>query len=129
MINSDFSMTILYVNNVPKSAQFYQQILTAASVELSPTFCLFVLENGLKLGLWSKYTVEPVLQQLDLVSSSEVLFTVSGKRMVDDLYQRWEMELEVTIVHQPQQLDFGYAFVGLDIDGHRLRVCYLKSDE
>lgn len=129
MINSDFSMTILYVNNVPQSAQFYQQILNAAPVELSPTFCLFVLENGLKLGLWSKHTVEPALSQLDLVSSSEVLFAVSDKGMVDDLYERWGMKLNVTIAHKPQQLDFGYAFVGLDIDGHRLRVCHLEDDE
>lgn len=103
--------------------------LNAAPVEFSPTFCLFVLENGLKLGLWCKHTVEPALQQYDSVASSEVLFAVSGKQNVDDLYQRWGMELEVTITHKPQKLDFGYAFVGLDIDGHRLSVCYLESDE
>ncbi|CCJ78133.1 FIG00553586: hypothetical protein [Cronobacter muytjensii 530] len=57
MLTAD--MSILYVQNVVKSAEFYATLLDAEPVEQQPTFALFVLDNGFKLGLWSCYTVEP----------------------------------------------------------------------
>ena len=50
------SMTILYVDNAEQSGAFYARLLDQQPVEASPTFLLFVLTNGLKLGLWSKHT-------------------------------------------------------------------------
>jgi len=49
MTHPDF--TILYVDNPPASTEFYKALLGAEPVEASPTFSLFVLQNGMKLGL------------------------------------------------------------------------------
>jgi catechol 2,3-dioxygenase-like lactoylglutathione lyase family enzyme len=49
----------LFVENPSESAAFYRKLLELEPVWEKPTFVMFVLPNGLKLGLWSKATVEP----------------------------------------------------------------------
>jgi hypothetical protein len=56
---TDPNFIILYVDNPSVSADFYAGLLGKTPVESSPTFAMFILESGLKLGLWSKHTVEP----------------------------------------------------------------------
>ncbi|WP_338090072.1 hypothetical protein [Pectobacterium punjabense] len=41
---------------------------------------------------------------------------------VDTIYQEWK-ELGVKFALEPINLEFGYTFVAIDPDGHRLRVC------
>ena len=53
------SYILLYVENPTASAAFYAELLGRAPVEASPTFMMFVLTSGVKLGLWSRDTVEP----------------------------------------------------------------------
>jgi catechol 2,3-dioxygenase-like lactoylglutathione lyase family enzyme len=57
MVHPDF--TILFVDNPLASADFYQSLFGVEPVEKSPTFTLFVLNTGMKLGLWSRHTAEP----------------------------------------------------------------------
>lgn len=47
-------MIILYVDHPQNSVAFYQRLLSQAPVEQSATFALFVLNNGFKLGMWSR---------------------------------------------------------------------------
>lgn len=49
MNHPDF--VILYVDNTSASTGFYRDLLGAEPVENSPTFSLFVLSTGMKLGL------------------------------------------------------------------------------
>ena len=42
--------TILYVASPANSAAFYQRILNVDAVELSPTFAMFILPSGGRLG-------------------------------------------------------------------------------
>jgi hypothetical protein len=56
-------------------------------VESSPTFVLFVLPSGLKLGLWSRHTAEPKV--LAYGGSSELAFSVPDRSVVNDLYADW----------------------------------------
>ena len=53
------NFVILYVDSPERSGAFYGALLERQPVETSPTFVLFVLDNGFKLGLWSRHTVEP----------------------------------------------------------------------
>lgn len=53
------NFVILYVDSPEKSGAFYASLLGRQPVEASPTFAMFVLDNGFKLGLWSRHTVEP----------------------------------------------------------------------
>ncbi|EOI3530532.1 VOC family protein [Cronobacter dublinensis] len=126
MLTAD--MSILYVHNVLKSVEFYATLLGAQPVEKQPTFALFVLDNGFKLGLWSCYTVEPVVNQRAPVPAGEIVFKVQAREEVDHFYTLWCMERQATVIQTPVELDFGYTFAVVDPDGHRLRVCFLNPE-
>jgi predicted enzyme related to lactoylglutathione lyase len=117
-------MTLLYVDNPETSAAFYRRLLGQAPVELSPTFALFVLSNGLKLAMWSKHSVEPAATATG--GGGEIGFMCELPQQVDVLYQRWS-EQGLKMIQPPVTLDFGYSFVACDPDGHRLRVYSLSE--
>lgn len=118
------NMTLLYVDNPENSAVFYRRLLGQAPVELSPTFALFVLSNGLKLAMWSKHSVEPAATATG--GGGEIGFMCELPQQVDVLYQRWS-EQGLKMIQPPVMLDFGYSFVACDPDGHRLRVYSLSE--
>jgi hypothetical protein len=51
------NFVILYVDQPQQSGAFYSALLGRQPVETSPTFVLFVLDNGFKIGLWSRHNV------------------------------------------------------------------------
>jgi predicted enzyme related to lactoylglutathione lyase len=110
---------ILYVDNPGRSAAFYQSLLGRAPVESSPTFAMFALDAGVMLGLWSRHTVEPAATATG--GGHEVCFPVEGKPRVDELHADLSKR-GLAIAQAPVALDFGYTFVALDPDQHRLRV-------
>jgi catechol 2,3-dioxygenase-like lactoylglutathione lyase family enzyme len=110
---------LLYVDNPATSAAFYADLLDLQPVESSPTFALFVLDTGVKLGLWSRKTVEPRAQAFG--GCTELAFGVADRSVVNDMYADWSAR-GVSIAQRPTALDFGYTFVAVDRDGHRLRV-------
>ncbi|WP_437882440.1 VOC family protein [Pseudomonas sp. LRF_L74] len=110
---------ILYVNDPLASADFYAGLFGKAPVEAAPTFALFVLDAGLKFGLWSKRDVEPAVNAIgDL---GEVVFPVADRATVDTTHANW-LAKGIRVAQAPVKMDFGYTFVALDPDGHRLRV-------
>jgi catechol 2,3-dioxygenase-like lactoylglutathione lyase family enzyme len=116
---------LLYVDSPATSANFYSRLLEKSPIELSPTFALFVLESGLKLGLWSRHTVEPAAQAAG--GGGELAFSVADDQTVDTLHAEW-IKQGLAIAQAPVALDFGYTFVALDPDGHRLRVFALAPE-
>ncbi|WP_411703746.1 VOC family protein [Edaphovirga cremea] len=78
---------MLYVDSPAKSADFYTRLFGKKPVEASPTFALFILDSGIKFGLWSKHTVEPAAQMTG--GGGEVAFSVVDSEQVDDTYSRW----------------------------------------
>lgn len=117
-------MIILYVYHPQNSVAFYQRLLGQAPVEQSATFALFVLNNGFKLGMWSRQGVEPAATAGG--GGGEICFMCEQPQQVDALYNRWR-EMGLTIAQAPRELDFGYSFVAQDPDGHRLRVYTLSE--
>jgi predicted enzyme related to lactoylglutathione lyase len=113
------SYVLLYVKSPLESAKFYQKLLETEPVELSPTFALFVLSSGLKLGLWDTSTVLPATQ--NAVPCGELGMTVADRAALDTTCKTWESQ-GLEIVQQPTDMGFGYTFVALDPDDHRLRV-------
>ncbi|HLB40515.1 MAG TPA: VOC family protein [Candidatus Babeliales bacterium] len=121
MLNSNLGFVLLFVTNPQKSAEFYQQIFGLKPVEISPTFAMFPLANGVMLGLWSKYTAEP--QVTAPAGAMDIGFPVDD---VDAMYDSLGAQ-QVTIVQKPTDMDFGRTFVLLDPDGHRIRVYKLHA--
>lgn len=117
MTHPDF--TILYVDNPPASTQFYKALLGTDPVESSPTFSLFVLQNGMKLGLWSRHTVEPKASVTG--GGGELAFRVENDAQVDETFAGWQVK-GVPMLQQPAKMEFGYTFTATDPDNHRLRV-------
>ena len=115
----DPNYVLLYVVNVPASAAFYAELLGREPVESHPTFALFVLGSGVKLGLWLKSNVEPAAA--GSIGGSELAFTVADAQAVHARHEAWAQR-GLSIAQAPTELDFGLTFVALDPDGHRLRV-------
>jgi catechol 2,3-dioxygenase-like lactoylglutathione lyase family enzyme len=116
---SDPNFIILYVDNPIQSARFYADLLGKPALESSPTFAMFALENGVMLGLWSRYTVEPGTAAV--AGAMEIAFAVADNDAVKRTYADWGGR-GLRIAQTPTDLDFGHTFVALDPDGHRLRV-------
>ena len=112
-------MTILYVANPPASARFYSDLLHAEPVESSPGFAMFVLQGGLKLGLWKRAEVMPAVTAAS--GGSELCMAVADVAAVEATHNDWKSR-GITIAQAPADMDFGRTFTALDPDGHRLRV-------
>ena len=115
----DPNFLILYVDNAAASAAFYTELLGRAPIEASPTFAMFALESGVKLGLWAKHTVEPAVSAAG--GGAELAFAVDSDEAVDARHAEWS-ERGLAVLQAPVRMDFGYTFLALDPDGHRLRV-------
>ncbi len=117
MNHPDF--VILYVDNTAVSTSFYRDLLGAEPVENSPTFSMFVLSTGMKLGLWSRHTALPTVTGES--GGSEIGFRVDAAADVDRIYADWTKR-SMRVLQTPVTADFGYTFTVTDPDGHRLRV-------
>ena len=115
----DPNFVILYVASPAKSAAFYGDLLGKKPVEASPTFAMFALDSGVMLGFWSRETVEPTVAAAP--GGSEVAFTVSDSDAVRATHADWRRR-GLAVAQEPTAMDFGFTFVALDPDGHRLRV-------
>ena len=115
----DFSFLILYVDNPPKSAAFYADLLERKVHEQSPTFAMLPLSDAIMLGLWARQAVEPAAT--GAVGAGEIAFTAADAAALSNLHDQWAAR-GLTIVQAPTKMDFGTTFVALDPDGHRLRV-------
>jgi catechol 2,3-dioxygenase-like lactoylglutathione lyase family enzyme len=116
---TDPDLIILYVNDTAASEAFYADLLGRPPVESSPAFALFVLANGLRLGLWARHTVEPTATMAG--GSGELCIALDGDAAVDALHADWQGR-GLTFAQAPTRMEFGHTFVALDPDGHRLRV-------
>lgn len=117
MIDPDF--IILYVNNPAISADFYAELLGKTPIHASPNFAMFMLDSGVRLGLWAKHDVEPAA--LMTGGGGEIAFPAVSNEAVETMLSDWSKR-GLIIAQTPTEMDFGYTFVALDPDGHRLRV-------
>lgn len=113
------NFTILYVENPLSSGRFYTELLGIEPIEASPTFVLFLLNNGLLLGLWSRHTIEPAADSGAF--GGEIAFRYASYEEIDKIYADWTAR-GISNLSKPQTLEFGRSFVAIDPDGHRLRV-------
>lgn len=115
------SYNLLYVDDAPRSRDFYADLFGQRPVEDSETFVLFVLPNGLKFGLWKNSGVVPAANR---PGGFELGLPVDSRHEVDQVAGAWQAK-GIEILQEPQDMDFGRTFTALDPDGHRLRVFHL----
>jgi predicted enzyme related to lactoylglutathione lyase len=117
MTNPNF--VLLYVADPIRSAVFYEPILKAKPVEKSPGYSMFVLDGRLKIGFWKRDEVQPEAEGAP--GSMELVFAEASDAAVDERFAQWTGE-GIVIAQKPTRMEFGYTFVGLDPDRHRLGV-------
>lgn len=114
---------LLAVADPLASRRFYSGLLGIEPVESAKTFVLYVLPNGMKLGLWTKDEIEP--KPLP-VGGVEVTFSEDDEEAVRATHADWSGKAKV--LQEPVAMDFGFTFVVEDPDGHRLRVFARAAD-
>ena len=115
---TDVSFILLYVEDVAASEAFYAKLLGRPAIESSPTFAMLPAAPGLMLGLWRRDGVEP---KAGAPGGGEIAFSLESETAVEAAHAEWAARGAI-IAQPPTRMDFGYTFVGLDPDGHRLRV-------
>jgi len=116
---TDPNFVILYVKDPSASAAFYADLLGRAPAEASPTFAMFALSSGVMLGLWSQDNVAPAVTAQP--GGGELAIAVADADAVRAAHADWSRR-KLKIAQAPTAMDFGFTFVALDPDGHRLRV-------
>lgn len=109
---------LLYVDDPAASARFYGGLLGKDPLDARPGFAMFMLDNGMRLGLWGKDTVSP---SPNTPGGFEIGWPVAHNADVDQLAGDWAAG-GITILQMPENMSFGRTFTALDPDGHRLRV-------
>jgi hypothetical protein len=122
MPNLDY--LLLAVKDPCKSAELYDQILGVKPVESAPTFVLYVLPTGFKIGLWAAAEMKPEPRPSGGV---ELSFSLADEGSVRETYAAWK-KLGLSVVQEPTRMDFGFTCVLADPDGHRLRPFVLAED-
>ncbi|GEO85431.1 MULTISPECIES: VOC family protein [Alphaproteobacteria] len=112
------NLIILYVDDPDRSAAFYESLLGARPVERSPAFAMFIFPGGIKLGLWSRKAVEPVVA--GGTGAFEIDVPLSNAAEVDAVFARLSTAGH-TILLTPTDMEFGRNFVVADPDHHRIR--------
>jgi catechol 2,3-dioxygenase-like lactoylglutathione lyase family enzyme len=115
---------LLAVADPAASAKLYTRLLGIPPVDASPTFVLYVLPNGIKIGLWLKDEIEPLV---GTTGGLDISFSEPDQAAVNTTYAAWK-DLGVTVLQEPVDMDFGFTFTVADPDGHRLRVFTLKDN-
>ncbi|MBK9082294.1 MAG: drug:proton antiporter [Rhizobiales bacterium] len=109
---------LLFVEDPAVSAGFYARALGRAPLETSPTFVMFALGGGWRLGLWRREGVQP--SPTAGAFGGEIGVPVEVERLEP---LRAALEAAGARIAQPiVAADFGPNFLALDPDGHRIRV-------
>lgn len=119
------NFVILYVDSPARSADFYAKLFDRPPVENSPTFAMFVLDGGYRIGLWSRHTVSPAASATG--GGAELVFAEGSDTAVDARHGEWAAA-GMAILQAPVDAEFGRTFTAADPDGHRLRVYHVAEN-
>lgn len=114
---------LLPVRSPRESSKLYSRLLGCEPVENSEAFVLYVLPNGIKVGLWLASDIEP---KPAAPGGIEIAFTETSREAVLATYREWTA-LGLEVLQQPTDMPFGFTFVVQDPDGHRLRPFVLSE--
>jgi predicted lactoylglutathione lyase len=81
----------------------------------------------LRAVLWAAVLNASELTAVVTGGGAELGFSAHDEAAVNGMHDDWRAR-GIAIAQSPTQTDFGYTFVGLDPDGHRLRVLFAPSD-
>jgi predicted enzyme related to lactoylglutathione lyase len=111
---------LFYVANIAKSSTFYSDLFDLKPAVASPFYVMFKLDNGFEFAIYDRNKLQPPAAAMS--ASAELGFMVADVAALNALHQKW-IEKGIEIIMPPMKMYFGgIHFMGLDPDGHRLRV-------
>ena len=111
---------IFYVNDIARSSAFYSDLFDLEPSVASPFYVMFKLASGFEFALYDRNKLQPAASAMS--ASAELCFVVADSAALNALNVRW-VEKGIRIIMEPMKMYFGgIHFMGLDPDGHRLRV-------
>ena len=124
LANPVFDWTLAYVADPVRSADLYGKIFGIPAADTAPTFSMFVLPNGNKIGFWLKDDVQPSATP---AGGIEIGFAEATKEAVSARAEAFRA-LGLAMLQEPTEMDFGFTFTAADPDGHRIRVFAPRPD-
>jgi catechol 2,3-dioxygenase-like lactoylglutathione lyase family enzyme len=110
---------VLYVEDINRSKDFYADIFNCEPQVLSPTFVALEFASNVTITLKQSADLTPASSVTG--GGTELSMPVADKTIFNALYQSWCAK-GVKFAQTPAELIFGFNFVALDPDGHRIRV-------
>jgi predicted enzyme related to lactoylglutathione lyase len=111
---------IFYVADIGRSSKFYSDLFDLKPTVASPFYVMFKLDNGFEFAIYDWKKLQPPTAAMS--ASSELCFLVADRVALDSLHAQW-VQKGIQIIMPPAKMYFGGVhFMGLDPDGHRLRV-------
>jgi len=111
---------LFYVVDIARSSKFYSDLLDLKPTVASPFYVMFKLDNGFEFAIYDRKKLQPPAAAMS--ASAELCFIVPDSSALDALHGQW-VQKGIEIIMAPTKMYFGgIHFMGLDPDGHRLRV-------
>ncbi|GLR04082.1 glyoxalase [Vibrio hyugaensis] len=110
---------VLHVTDINASKDFYAQTFQCEPKVLSPTFVALDFASNVSITL--KQSSALTLSSDVTDGGTELSIPVADKSTFDARFEEWRAQ-GVEFAQQPEESVFGWNFVTLDPDGHRVRV-------
>ncbi len=112
---------LFYVEDIDTSVAFYTDLLGITPQRPSPVFASFHLPSGVYFELKTRASASPAIGAA--AGTVDICFAAGTREDVEQQCAGWR-ERGMRIALAPTDEVYGYTFVALDPDGHRLRVIF-----
>jgi len=119
VIHPQPNLQLIYVSDITYSTDFYKILFNAEPVFSSPRYVAFSAGDDTLFALWTGGTTPDAT----IPRFSEIGIMLPTNQDVDDLFELWKKNPNITIMQEPQTEVFGRTFLVKDPDGHIIRVC------
>lgn len=112
------NLQLIYVSDINRSTELYKTLFNENPVFRSPRYVAFSAGEEAFFALWTGGTKPDT----SVPRFSEIGILLSSNEAVNQLFEIWKNNSDLTIVKAPYTEVFGRTFMVRDPDGHLIRV-------
>ncbi len=117
------NLQLIYVSDIKRSTELYKTLFNAEPVFKSPRYVAFSAGDGAFFALWTGGEKPDI----SVPRFSEIGILLPSNEEVDQLFETWKKNPDITVVKEPYTEVFGRTFMIQDPDGHLIRVSPLDA--
>ncbi|EGR3003517.1 glyoxalase [Vibrio parahaemolyticus] len=110
---------VLYVSDIQQSMGFYAKAFDCEPQLLSPTFAALSFAENVKITLKQSNELTPTSEVKG--GGTELSMPIPDKETFEKLFANWK-EKGIEFEQEIEASVFGFNFVAIDPDGHRIRI-------